>query len=101
MGQIDEGRERRRLEELYAGMEEGELKEIAGDADSVTAVARGALRAEMLRRGMEAPAGKREAKESPASNDAGLRPVVIGQCGGVAATVVRNDTLDVAAGKSF
>jgi len=101
MGQIDEGRERRRLEELYAGMEEGELKEIAGDADSLTAVARGALRAEMLRRGMEAPAGKSEAKETPASNDGALRPVVVGRYGGVPEAMVAKSMLDSAGIESF
>ena len=55
MGQIDEQRERERLAELYAGMEKGELEEIARDADSLTPVAREASRAEMLSRGMEAP----------------------------------------------
>jgi len=46
MGQIDEKKERQRLAELYAGMEKGELEEIAGAADSLTAVAREALRAQ-------------------------------------------------------
>ena len=55
MGQIDEQRERERLAELYAGTEKGELEEIARDADSLNPVAREALRAEMLSRGMEAP----------------------------------------------
>src|SRR6266852_6116195 len=54
MGQIDEQRDRKRLAELYAGMEKGELEEIAGEADSLTPVAREALRSEMLSRGMEA-----------------------------------------------
>ena len=55
MGQIDEQRERERLAELDAGMEKGELEEMARDADSLNPVAREALRAEMLSRGMEAP----------------------------------------------
>ena len=55
MGQIDEQRERERLAELDAGMEKGELEEMARDADSLNPVAREALRAEMLSRRMEAP----------------------------------------------
>lgn len=50
MGQIDEQKERQRLAALYARLEEGELEEIAGDADSLTAVAREALRSEKTRR---------------------------------------------------
>ena len=39
MGEINEQKERRRLADLYASLEEGERQEIAGDADSLTAVA--------------------------------------------------------------
>src|SRR5713101_4947880 len=64
MGQIDEQRDRKRLAELYAGMEKGELEEIAGEADSLTPVAREALRSEMLSRGMEAPPANAGAAET-------------------------------------
>ena len=101
MGQIDEGRERQRLTELYAGMEEGELKEIAGDADSLTAVARAALRSEMLSRGMEAPPEKSAATETPTSDDDALRPVMVGRYSGVPEAMVAKSMLDSAGIESF
>jgi hypothetical protein len=58
MGQIDEAKEWRRLEELYASLEEGELEEIAAGADFLTAIAREALRMELRSRGMASPAEK-------------------------------------------
>src|SRR4051812_33431824 len=54
MAQIDLNKERQRLMSLYAGMENEEIEEIASQADSLTEVARDALRSEMLRRGMPA-----------------------------------------------
>lgn len=47
--------ERERLRAVYAAMTDAELQEVADDADFLTEVARAILRAEMLRRGMEAP----------------------------------------------
>jgi hypothetical protein len=60
MGQIDEQKERQRLAELYRSLEEGELEEIVRGADSLTPVAREALRAELSSRGMEAPLVKQK-----------------------------------------
>ena len=60
MGQSDEQKERLRLVELYASLEEGELEEIAEDANALTGLAREALRSEMLRRGMQAPPAEKE-----------------------------------------
>lgn len=48
-------KERDRLRAVYAAMTDAEFEEVANDADSLTEVARATLRAEMLRRGMEAP----------------------------------------------
>jgi hypothetical protein len=79
MGEIDEQKERRRLAELYASLENGELEEIAADAASLTSVAGEALRSEMLRRGMEAPAAQREVPETCSSKDEALRPVMVGR----------------------
>ena len=76
MGQIDEQREGKQLAELHAGMEKGELEEIAADAASLTALAREALRSEMLSRGMDAPSEKSEAAETSVKAEA-LSPVVI------------------------
>ena len=88
MGQIDEQRERKRLVELYAGMEKGELEEIARDAGSLTPVAREALRTEMLSRGMEAPPANAGAAETSASKDEAPSPVVIARYGGVPEAVL-------------
>ena len=101
MGQIDEQREWRRLAELYASLEEGELEEIAGDAGSLTPVAREALRSEMLSRGMEAPPANAGAAETPASKDEAPSPVMIARYGGVPEALVAKSMLDSAGIESF
>jgi hypothetical protein len=50
---VDWDKERKRVREVYAGMEDGELQKIARDADGLTEVAREELEAEMGRRGMK------------------------------------------------
>jgi Putative prokaryotic signal transducing protein len=52
---IDWEKERARLTHLYARMEDGELEKIGANPDSLTAVARHVLGAEMLKRGMKLP----------------------------------------------
>lgn len=52
MTMIDPERERLRLAELYAGQTEGELEEVASQADELTETARETLRAELIRRGL-------------------------------------------------
>ena len=47
--------ERERLRAVYLAMTDAEFQEVANAADSLTEVARATPRAEMLRRGMEAP----------------------------------------------
>jgi hypothetical protein len=101
MGQIDERQERKRLAELYAGMEKGELEEIAGDAGSLTPVAREALRSEMLSRGMEAPPTRSEAAEASASKNDPPSPVMIARYGGVPEALVAKSMLDSAGIESF
>jgi len=100
MGQIDEQRERRRLMELYAGLENGELEEIAGDANSLTAVAREALRSEMLSRGMEAPPLSAEAAETSVKDEA-PSPVIIARYGSVLEALLAKSMLDSAGIESF
>jgi hypothetical protein len=101
MGQINEQRERRRLAELYASLEEGELETIAGDADSLTPVAREALRAEMLGRGMEAAAPGRQAKVTSTSKRGAPRPVMIGRYRDSPEALVAKSMLDSAGIESF
>ncbi|HUL16113.1 MAG TPA: hypothetical protein VLV88_08965 [Terriglobales bacterium] len=52
MGEIDQRKERQRLEKLFAGMEDEELEKVSGDWLELTEPAKAALRAEMMRRGM-------------------------------------------------
>jgi hypothetical protein len=101
MGQIDEQRERKRLADLYASLEAGELEEIARDADSLTPVARELLRSEMSGRGMEAPAAQREAKEISQSDDEALRPVMVGRYRDSPEALVAKSMLDSAGIESF
>jgi len=101
MRKIDEQRERQRLAELYAGMEQGELEEIAGDAGSLTPVAREALRAEMLSRGMEAPPANAGAAETSGSKNDPPSPVMIARYGGVPEAMLAKSMLDSAGIESF
>lgn len=107
MGQIDEQKERRRLAELYAGLEDGELEEIAADASSLTQAAREALRSEMLRREMQAPPAAKEVTETSGAAEAfGSEreppgPVVIGRYRVLPEALVAKSILDSAEIKSF
>jgi hypothetical protein len=101
MAQIDERRERKRLAELYAGMEKGELEEIARDAGSLTPVAREALRLEMLGRGMEAPPANAEAVETSSSKNDPPSPVMIARYGGVPEALLGKSMLESAGIESF
>lgn len=51
----NEESEKKRLEQLYAAMADGELEKISGDAISLTDIAREALFAELRRRNMPVP----------------------------------------------
>ncbi len=55
MRTIDWDKERARLTNLYADMEDAELEKIGANLDSLTAVARQVLAGEMLKRGMKLP----------------------------------------------
>jgi len=55
MARMDWEKERERLVQVYAAMEDGELEKIASEARKLTKAAWDALREEMLRRGLEAP----------------------------------------------
>ncbi len=101
MGQINEQRERERLVKLYAGFENAELEEIAGDADSLTEVAREVIRSEMLRRGMEAPPPVATPREGSANEQETHGPVMVGRYGGVPEAMVAKSMLDSAGIESF
>ena len=53
MAQMDWEKERLRLTSSYSRMEDGELQQLAGDADSLTDIARETLEAELSRRGLQ------------------------------------------------
>ncbi len=96
MGQSDEQKERRRLAEWYASLEEGELKEIAGDAGALTELAREALRSEMLRRGMQAPPAERGASETPRRGSEARGPVMVGRYRDSGEAMIAKSMLDSA-----
>lgn len=79
MPQTDWERERARLQAVYAAMSEGELQEVADDADSLTNVARTALRAEMLRRGMEVPTEINTRVEAAGEEPQAREPAIVGR----------------------
>jgi hypothetical protein len=94
-------KERRRLAEWYASMEEGELKEIAGDADSLTELAREALRSEMLGRGMEVPPAERAASETPRSGSEAPGPIMVGRYRDSGEAMIAKSMLDSAGIECF
>ncbi|HTW56895.1 MAG TPA: hypothetical protein VMD99_02065 [Terriglobales bacterium] len=55
MAMIDPEQERRRLAQFYSGQMDGELEKVAGQAYELTELARGALRAELAKRGLTPP----------------------------------------------
>jgi len=101
MGQIDEQKERRRLAELYANLQEGELEEIAADANSLTPAAREALRLEMLGRGMSATSAEREVSETSGSEREVPGPVMIGRYRDSGEAMIAKSMLDSAGIESF
>jgi len=98
MPPINWDKERARLQAVYAAMPDQELQEVADDADSLTDVARAALRAEMLRRGMEAPQATIEpvAAERPAP-----KPVIVGRYRDLSTASIAKSILDSAGVESF
>ena len=91
-------RERERLRAVYAAMSDGELQEVADDADSLTDVARAVLRAEMLQRGMEAPPETR----TPEDVDGPLaKPAMIRRYRDLPVAVVERSILDSAGIEGF
>ena len=101
MGQIDNQKERRRLAEWYASRGEGELKEIAGDADSLTELAREALRSEMLSRRMQAAPAERGASETPRSGSETPGPVMVGRYRDSGEAMIAKNMLDSAGIECF
>jgi len=65
MGDIDQQKERERLQNLYAAMEDGELETISDEWLTLTGTAKIALRAEMARRGMNLEEIDRLEREGP------------------------------------
>jgi hypothetical protein len=91
-------RERERLRAVYAAMSNRDLQKVADDADSLADAARAVLRAEMLRRGMEAPPETR----APDDADAPIpKPVIIRRYRDLPATVVEKSVLDSAGIEGF
>jgi hypothetical protein len=66
MAEWDAEQERQRLAQLYAGMNEAELREIAEDARSLTDEAKAALQAEIARRGLDIMVSGAEPERAPA-----------------------------------
>lgn len=100
MTQMDWAKERERLRQLYAGMADGELEKIARDADSLTGVARAALRVEMLNRGMDAPPEAAPAERNEKEPDL-PGPVMIGRYQSLPAASVAKSILDSAGIEAF
>jgi hypothetical protein len=101
MSKMDWEKEGERLQGLYAAMSAGELQEVADDADSLTSVARASLRAEMLRRGMEAPPESKAMEEPEDHNREELKPVLVGRYRDLPTAMIAKSVLDSAGMESF
>lgn len=101
MARTDWGKERERLAGIYAGMSDGELEKVAGEADSLTDVARGALRSEMLGRGMSAPPEAKTAGGASESEPAHPNLVMVGRYRDLPNASIAKSILDSAGIDSF
>ena len=101
MAKIDWGKERERLTRIYAEMSDGELEKVAAEADSLSGVARGALRSEMLSRGMSAPPEARAAGERSESEPAHPNLVMVGRYRDLPNASIAKSILDSAGIDSF
>ena len=101
MAKIDWGKERERLTGIYAEMSDGELEKVAREADSLTDIARGALRSEMLSRGMPAPSETKPTVETPESDPVHPNPAIVGRYGVLPDALVAKSILDSAGMESF
>ncbi len=99
MAQIDLEKERQRLAALYAGMEQGELEEIAAQAGSLTDVAREALRFELSRRGLTPLL--EASKSNPSSLEQSEPPVMIRRFRDLPEAEIAKSILDSAGIESF
>jgi hypothetical protein len=98
MAKIDGEKEYQRLADLYAGMEQGELEQIAAQAESLTDVAKQAIRAEMSRRGMPPPL---EAHPEASISKEPKPPVMIRRYQSLPEALLSKSILDSAGIESF
>lgn len=101
MAKIDSEKERQRLAALYAGVEEGELEEIASEPESLSDVALEALRSEMLRRRMEPPPKRTQAVATAAKKPEPPKPVMIRRFRDLPDASIAKSMLDSAGIESF
>ena len=86
---------------MYASLEGEELEEIAADADSLTELAREALRSELLSRGMQAPPAEKENSETSGSEREAPGPVMVGRYRDSGEAMIAKSMLDSAGIESF
>ena len=94
---MDWVKERKRVRDLYAGMDEGELEKIADDMAALTEVAREELKSEMARRGLQLPPDKTESE----ARRAGAPPVMVGRYLFLPDAQIAKSILDSAGIESF
>jgi len=98
MAQMDWEKERLRLAALYAGMEQGELEEIAAQKETLTDVAIQVLRSEMSRRGMTLPETSNPSASRPKQSDP---PVMIRRYQDLPEALLSKSILESAGIQSF
>lgn len=101
MAKIDPEKETQRLAQLYAGMEEAELEEIAGEADSLSEFAYTALNAELLRRGMTPLPEQKLPTKVAEYEETSAKPVMIRRYRDLPEASIAKSVLDSAGIESF
>jgi len=102
MGQIDWDKERQRLANSYAGMEDAELLKIASEAAKLTDAAKKALSAELSRRGLPLTLGTEEPDPTITEVDNHSRnPVVVRRYRDLPEASIAKSILDSADIESF
>lgn len=103
MAQIDHGRERQRLAEVYAGKSDLELTELSQDAQSLTDDARYALGTELSRRGLSSELAEPtdSVDDAPTGGEPDTKIVTLRQFLYLQDALVAKNALDAAGIESF
>lgn len=101
MAKIDWSKESQRVRKQYSEMADGELEKLALDPSALTEVARIALRAEMLLRGIEPESGISAVVASEPLEEPGRQPIILRRYRDLPEATIAKSVLDSAGIENF